>query len=295
MSKKQRKPKVNPNKATPPDVVHLPANDNPDSVIISYDQGSSDLLQAATDPAAALRDTYQDIPMQTEEETVAAILTDVEYSVVQDEMAAQDTADRPRLAAILSTPIRSPETDFANMSYAFISEGGERLLETIKEQGGNVANFFHRKKLQLIAHGNDFTDYVKKMGNQVWAAHDKAASTLSRWRTDYEAEKVAKYNAALLKPLDQLTSGLMMEVRRLSKRITDLEDQVRRSVKAQNNTVTKLGQSIVRANAVDTTLVNNFAAALLKGHKAKALSLYIALTGVDVATAKQSIDAMGTA
>lgn len=322
--KKNNKAKVhnakpNTNTAVTPDVIHLPEEvitaaeqvmtnpslmvgetsaleDNANALEAFNAAGSEYLLQAAKDPGAALRDYHEDIPVQTDAELTASLITQQAEEAEFSEVEVAETEERPIITALLATPTDAPERDFANTTYRIVSEGSEQLLITAKMGVAYVERFFRHTKNRIVVLADHFWDFVKKLGNDAWALYDAKKAEYRKRTIDKQAEFVTSVVGAVLEPLDEAVAKASevfeAEMRRISKRMTDLENQLRRSTKSQNNVVNSLSGRIKQAEGIDPELVKQFAASLLSGRKANTVSLYRALTGVDLATAKVAIEAI---
>lgn len=327
---KKRKAKPNRNKAKPPEVIHLP-----EDMIISYDEtdphagdtaaltafnsdGSNDLMAAANDPGAALRETYDDIPAQPDAEIAATAILDAEIEEVTTE-----EVDRPTIKALLATPVSSPETNFANASFTMISEGSAALVDGIKALGSKLAALPHRLHIRAVAAGNDFVDWLKKTGNEAWAAYDAASKAynekpfgfhvwlmntqrnIDRYFADREAKKMALYMAMILEPMDELLASMRetfkeerklykAEISSLSKRIDSLEKEFRTREKKQNNVINDLSNKVKQAVTVDPKLLDEFGYLIANGRKTNATNMYAKLTGVSLAEAKKAVAEIAT-
>lgn len=273
--------------------VFVPANDTNDAVaaLNGTSETSNDLLEAATDPAAALSDDsdrHADMPKQSEAELVATIIaqntaepTLAELDERKDKLdtAIAEAQERPALKAYLAEPSTGPEVTFVDVLFTY---GGAFYNGTKK--------FANQMKLRTIALGNTLKDEVKHFGNILWGYHiaiKKKRAAAEEARLTKLAEKLLP---GLLGAIANMTDTFEKEVRRHANRMTDFEKQIHRGTKSTNNVLNRLVGKV--EGQLDPHLLASFGSAVASRHMTKAVSIYRAITGSELADAKAAVEGM---
>ena len=248
------------------------------SCAAQLDDRSSDLMQAATDPAAALKASAIDAEFDETDHVVNEIL------------GTNDNAAHPIDVLFEGREEPAYET-IANLSYRAVSDFGQNILDGFTKAGDATRKFCKQVWVRMIAFGNDTKDFVKMLGNKAWAAYDynkKNPTWFYEWLKERQTEWQLKLRSKddAIRELSQhilnMSEVYEKEMRRMSGRITDLETTFRKNTKALNRTAAP-------ESTVDVDKLKAFADAFKEGRKQQAINLLRAMTRMSLAEAKEVI------
>jgi len=260
------------------------------------DTPSSDLMQAATDPAAALS---EEIPVndteqpKSEAEIVAAVIEAEAEEVPPEEMA---NGEHP-INALFAERELPPEDAVANTMLDAVSDFGERIEHGLQEAGRKTKEFFFRAGLKLVRWKNDLKDAVI-VANNKWSAFYHYQKENPQWLYQWWVyKKEAALSWAEQRQLAWKQHKENSGLRGLSTTVLDLEARISKEMKSVHSrmecmekALRKQARAYNRSRQADPDQLVEFAAALTQGRKAKAADLFRALTGSSLAEATEALN-----
>lgn len=238
-----------------------------------------------------------DAAKMTRKDDPAATVIDAEYS----ESLAVPTDAEFAAAELLNAELRKANDDNADDTRIVPHE-----VTPLELLGIIIKSKFNDMKLKAIAKGNDFLDWLAPKTDALlkWAIAKKEQLDVALVEWKKAREEAASLRAAMREETVPLDKALFIsametiselindklekaeevydrELRRLSKRITGLENQLRKATK--------------KSSTIDTDQLNALLKAVTNKRMTQAANLYRAVTGTDLATAKAALEGLAKA